>query len=139
VPGPVALEIDRQVGSLQKGTELCRTYSTQSRDELMAGVISEDWPIWLSILPALGIKRAVSWGTQHCLKWNTYFAGEMPGLQFISSKEKLMKKKLDVVFVSGSPGFVKEICSALEGHIIWATCPAQRGKRLGALGQTDLR
>ena len=128
MPDPVAIEIDKRLGSIQKGTELRGTYSPQSRDELMAGVISEDWPVWLSILPALGITRAVSWGTKQCFKWNTYFAGEMPGLQFISSKENLMKKKLDVVFVSGSSGFVKEICSALDGHRVWATCPARRGK-----------
>jgi hypothetical protein len=103
----------RQVGSLQKGTELRGMYSPQSRGDLIAGVISEEWPVWLSILPALGIKKAVAWGSQQCLKWNTYFAGELPGLHFMSTKEKVMKKKLDVVFVSGSPRFVKQICSDL--------------------------
>ena len=126
MPGPVTQGIKNQVGSLQKGTELRGIYSPQSRDDLMAGVISEDWPVWLSVLPALGIKKAVSWGTQQCINWNTYFAGEMPGMHFVSSKEKVIKRKkdLDVVFVSGSPRFVKQICSDLEDQRIWATCPA---------------
>ncbi len=93
MPGPVAQGINNQVGSLQKGTELHGIYSPQSRDDLMAEVISEDWPVWLSVLPALGIKKAVSWGTQQCINWNTYFAGEMPGMHFVSSKEKVIKRK----------------------------------------------
>jgi hypothetical protein len=95
--------------------------------------------VWLSVLPALGIQRAVSWGTQQCIRWNDYFAGELPGLHFEFTKEKLIKRKLDVVFVSGSPRFVKQICSDLEGQRVWATCPARRGKRLGILGETGLR
>jgi hypothetical protein len=64
VPGPVSIGIEKQAGSLQKGTELGGIYSPQLRDDLTAGVIS--------ILPVLGIKKAVSWGTaQQCLKWNT--------------------------------------------------------------------
>jgi hypothetical protein len=59
----------------------------------MAGVISKDWPVWLSVLPALGIKKAVSWGTQQFIKWNTYFTGEMPGLYFVSTKERIIKRK----------------------------------------------
>jgi hypothetical protein len=38
----------------------------------------------------------------------------------------------------GRPKFVEQICSDLKGQIIWATCPALQGKRLGVLGETDL-
>jgi hypothetical protein len=126
-------------GSPLKGTELRGLYLPQKRDRIVAGVISEDWPVWLSVLPALGIKNAVTWRAGQSTNSNAYFLGEFPGLRFISSKKKLMTRKLDVVFVSGSPRFVRETCSGLEDQIIWATCPALQGKRLGILGETGLR
>jgi hypothetical protein len=93
----------------------------------------------LSVLPALGITNAVAWGSAQSLNLNTYFSGEFPGLHFVSSRKNVITRKLDVNFVSGSPGFVRETCSCLGDQRIWATCSALRGKRLGILGETSLR
>jgi hypothetical protein len=126
VPGPAILGIKRQAGSPQKGTELGGLYSPQSRNELMVCIISEDWPVWLSVLPALGRRKLCPGGLSNALNGIHTLPGRSPGsLQFISTKEKLIKKKLDVVFVWGSPRFVKQICLDLEGQRIWTTCLVQ--------------
>jgi hypothetical protein len=134
------MKVAQQKGEgCRKGTELRGLYSPLKRGEVEVGVISEGWPVWLSVLPALGIKKAVSWGSEQSLNMNTYFSEEFPGLRFVSSKKKVITRKLDVVFVSGSPRFVNETCSCLEGQRIWATCSALRGKRLGVLGEVGLQ
>ena len=50
-----------------------------------------------------------------------------------------MARKLNVVFVLGSPNFVNKTCLCLKGQQIWATCLALQGKRLGVLGKNSLR
>jgi hypothetical protein len=110
-----------------KGTELRGLYVHHQLEGIAAGVIAEDWPVWLSVLPALGITDVAAWGP-----WpdymTTYSTQECPGLHIVSMKQQLIEKKMDVVFVSGGPKFVKQICSDLKGQRIWATCPALQGK-----------
>jgi hypothetical protein len=109
VPGPAILGIKRQAGSPQKGTELGGLYSPQSRNELMVCIISEDWPVWLSVLPALGRRKAVSWGTQQCFKWNSYFAREIPRqLAIYIYKRKVDQEEIGCSFCLGEP----QICQA---------------------------
>jgi hypothetical protein len=45
-----------------KGTELRGLYVPHQLEGIVAGVIAEDWPVWLSVLPALGITDVAAWG-----------------------------------------------------------------------------
>ena len=94
--------------------------------------------MWLSVLPALGIQDIAAWGRRPDYT-TTHFAGKLPGLRILTESREILESEPEVVFVSGSARFVKEICSGLRGVKIWATCPALRKKRLGVLAETDLR
>jgi hypothetical protein len=119
------------------GTEIRGIFEPLPLKGLCAGIISEDWPVWLSVFPALGITEAVAWG-QHPEFISKHFAGTVPDLYIAKSKKKVATSNPDVVFVSGSPKFIYEECFNLQEQRIWATCPAKRGKRLGILSKTDL-
>lgn len=105
---------------------------------LKAGVISEDWPVWLSAMSTLGFGDVLAWAGDPNLM-SKYFAGTVPGLHMFKSKKKIRGDDPDVVFVSGSPKFVHDECFHLKGRRVWATVPAKRGRRLGILSKTDLR
>jgi hypothetical protein len=92
-----------------KGTELRGLYVPHQLEGIAAGVIAEDWPVWISVLPALGITDVAAWGPRPDYM-TTFFTQECPGLHIVSTKQQLIAKKMDMVFVSGGPKFVKQIC-----------------------------
>jgi hypothetical protein len=82
---------------------------------IAAGVIAKDWPVWLSVLPALGITDVAAWGPRPDYM-TTYFTQECPELHILSTK------KMDVVFVLGGA----QVCQA-------DLLRSQRPKNLGYL------
>jgi hypothetical protein len=100
------------------------------------GVISEDWPVWLEVLPSLGITSILARENgQEFI--NRCFAGTVPGLSITTSMERLLHSNLDLVFISGGPSFVRQKCSFCRDLSIVATSHA-RGNRLGELSLTTL-
>jgi hypothetical protein len=74
-----------------KGTELRGLYVSHHLEGSAEGVIAEDGPVWLSVLPALGITDVAAWGPRPDYI-TTYFTQECPGLHIVSTKQQLIAK-----------------------------------------------
>ena len=47
-------------------------------------MVSEDWHVWMEVLPSLGIEHIVAWEKGHSFM-KKFFAGTVPGLSVTSS------------------------------------------------------
>jgi hypothetical protein len=125
-----------QVGRKRLGTSARGFFKPRRLKGLRVGVISEDWPVWLEVLPSLGITSILARENgQEFI--NRCFAGTVPGLSITTSMERLLHSNLDLVFISGGPSFVRQKCSFCRDLSIVATSHA-RGNRLGELSLTTL-
>jgi hypothetical protein len=125
-----------KVSSERLGTSARGLFQPRRLKGLRVGVISESWPVWLEVLPSLGIECILAWenGQDFIRKC---FSRAVPGISIVSL-EKMSNAKLDLVFISGSPQFVRQKCSFCHDLSIVVTSRA-RGKRLGVLSRTNLQ
>ena len=134
-PATAAFPLE-QVGRKRLGTSARGFFQSKRLEGLRVGVISEDWPVWLEVLPSLGITSILAWENgQEFI--NQCFAGTVPGISITTSLGRFLHTKLDLVFISGGPSFVRQKCSFCRDLSIVATSKA-RGKRLGDLSRTAL-
>jgi hypothetical protein len=95
-----------------------------------AVVVAEDWPTWLTCLPAMGFRDITVWSEKPELV-TTYFADlDVCIYEDITKLLNISKFRRPMLFVSGSCSFVRRWLTLFEGFKTWVTIPSR-----GAGGQ----
>ena len=121
-PAPAVFPLE-QVGRKRLDTSARGFFQPKRLEGLRVGVISEDWPVWLEVLPSLGITSILAWENGQDFI-NQCFAGTVPGISITTSLGRFLHTKLDLVFISGGPSFVRQKCSFCRDLSIVATSKA---------------
>lgn len=105
---------------------------------MSSATICENWPVWFDVLPVLNLKgpNYVWCGLSDV--WSVCDTYLMEHCIIIERWETLRTKRLDLLLVTGTPKFVREVSSAFPDVTTWAATRARRGKRLEKLAEINL-